>query len=93
VDGDPTKERVKKSLAGLSNPCRLPAVRKKFPDIRSGFPAHRAQGNCRKPLLQLHNTERESSRRRQNRKQSLQNTLRAVKRALLHTYAIDQIIR
>jgi hypothetical protein len=45
-----------------------PAIRKKFPAIRSGFPAHQAQGICRKPLRQLQKVECEWFGRGSNRK-------------------------
>jgi hypothetical protein len=71
-----------------SNPCRLPAARKKLPDIRSGFPCRRGQGIFRKPLRQQHKIERKSSGRGPFREKSLQNSLRAGIAASNHCSAI-----
>jgi hypothetical protein len=53
------------------------AVRKKLPDIRFDFPAHRAQGIRYKPLWRHQKTACESPDRVRFAKVSLQNSLRA----------------
>ena len=57
-------------------------LEKKFPVIRSGFPARRAQGICRKRLRQIRKTARESSGWAVISKTSLQNSLPAANRSL-----------